>query len=131
MEGAFETPDLGSSDPVAAFQLQVWRRPIPVTVAALALRVLGGFTVWGLTPADPRLIVRMPIPLGAEESLSNTGRHAVAISPDGSHIVYSANGGLSLRPVDQLQATPLAGTSDSDGVGVPGARNPFFSPDGL
>ena len=131
MEGAFETTVRAASDPVDAPQLQVWKRPISATVAAIGLLVLGGLAVWGLTPADPRLIVRMPIPLGAEERLSNTGRHAVAISPDGSHIVYSANGGLSLRPVDQLQATPLAGTSDSDGVGVPGARNPFFSPDGL
>ena len=131
MEGAFETTVRAASDPVDAPQLQVWQRPISATVAAIGLLVLGGLAVWGLTPADPRLIVRMPIPLGAEERLSNTGRHAVAISPDGSHIVYSANGGLSLRPVDQLQATPLAGTSDSDGVGVPGARNPFFSPDGL
>jgi len=75
----------------------------------------------------------MPIPLGAEERFSNTGRNAVAISPDGSHIVYSANDGLTLRPLDQLQATPLAGTSESDGgsVGIPGTRNPFFSPDGL
>ena len=105
--------------------------PIPATVAALGLLVIGGLAVWRLTPADPRLIVRMPIPLGVEERLSNTGRHAVAISPDGSHIVYSANDGLSLRPVDQLQATALAGTSDGDGVGIPGARNPFFSPDGL
>ena len=133
MKGAFETAQSATTDATVVPQRQVWQRPIPATVAALALLGLGGLAVWNLTPAEPRLVVRMPIPLGDEESLSNTGRHVVAISPDGSHIVYSANLGLSLRPVDQLQATPLAGTSESDRVGgsPPGARNPFFSPDGL
>ena len=86
--------------------------------------------MWGLTPPDPPLVVRMPIPLGAEENFTNTGRPVVAISPDGTHIVYSANLGLSLRPVDRLEATPLAGTSEGTGGIVPGARNPFFSLDG-
>ena len=46
----------------------------------------------------------------------------VAISPQGTHIVYNANYSLWLRPVGQLQATRLAGTED--------ARGPFFSADG-
>ena len=131
MEGAFESVGVvapRSAGPTAPPPL--WQRPV-FAVAALALGLaLGGLAVWSLTRPNPPLVVRMPIPLGAGEIFSNAGRPVVAISPDGSHIVYAANGGLSLRPVDQLEATPLAGTSEGNAVGVPGARNPFFSPDG-
>jgi serine/threonine-protein kinase len=49
----------------------------------------------------------------------------VAISPDGSRIVYTTRGGpfhLVVRGLDQLGAKPIAGSE--------GARDPFFSPDG-
>jgi serine/threonine protein kinase len=49
----------------------------------------------------------------------------VAISPDGSRIVYTSGGSsfhLVLRQLDQLGAKPIAGSE--------GARDPFFSPDG-
>src|SRR5262249_58449035 len=56
--------------------------------------------------------------------------HDLAISPDGSYIVYRAGPGpgpaaqaeLVVRSLSDLDARPLAGTS--------GARNPFISPDG-
>ncbi len=110
-------------------QPALWQRPVSIAAIALVALALGGLAVWTLGPPEPPPIVRMPIPLGADETFSNTGRHAVAISPDGTQIVYSANLGLSLRPVDQLEATPLAGTSEGVGGGIPGARNPFFSSD--
>ena len=46
----------------------------------------------------------------------------MAISPDGSRVVYTANESLWLRPVDQLQAVQVPGTE--------GVRVPFFSADG-
>ena len=130
MGGTFETGVAASASPTPAAQLRLWQRPIPATISALVLLGLGGLAVWRPTPPDPRPIVRVPIPLGAEEVFSNTGRPVVALSPDGSHIVYAADLGLSLRPVDQLLATPLAGARETSGPGQPGARNPFFSADG-
>jgi serine/threonine-protein kinase len=64
------------------------------------------------------------------ERFSNTGRHAVAISPDDAHIVYGANGQLNIRRLDQLVATPIRGTEGPLTSLVESARNPFFSPDG-
>ena len=46
---------------------------------------------------------------------------AVDLSPDGTRVVYAANGALWLRSVDQLEAVAIAGTEN--------ARGPFFSPD--
>jgi serine/threonine-protein kinase len=54
------------------------------------------------------------------------GRRAIAISPDGSSLVYSGeqNGKsqLFIRPLDSFDARPIPGTE--------GAYAPFFSPDG-
>ncbi len=53
----------------------------------------------------------------------------VALSADGTRLVYTANQRLYLRPLDQLEPTPIRGTEvalDQGGA----ARNPFFSPDG-
>jgi eukaryotic-like serine/threonine-protein kinase len=54
------------------------------------------------------------------------GRKALGISPDGANLIYVGNHSgtaqLYLRPIDQFEAKPIAGTE--------GAYQPFFSPDG-
>ena len=53
----------------------------------------------------------------------------VALSADGTRLVYTANQRLYLRPMDQLEPTPIRGTEVAlDQAGA--ARSPFFSPDG-
>ena len=74
-----------------------------------------------LQSAPPR-VVRFPIPLAADQAFSFTTRVLVAVSPDGSHVVYTANNSLWLRSVDQLQAVRVPGSEDASG--------PFFSADG-
>ena len=51
----------------------------------------------------------------------------VALSPGGTHLAYTSAGGpkgfyIALRPLDRLEAQPIAGTDDG--------RFPVFSPDG-
>ena len=51
----------------------------------------------------------------------------VALSPAGTHLAYTSAGGpkgfyIALRPLDRLEAQPIAGTDDG--------RFPVFSPDG-
>ena len=123
MEGAFENVvvPMTPEEPAVA-RLQIWQRPAPAVIAALALIAIGSVAVWGLTrPAPPR-VVRFPIPLAADQAFSFTTRVLVAVSPDGSHVVYTANNSLWLRPVDQLQAVRVPGSEDASG--------PFFSADG-
>ncbi len=104
-------------------------------LAALAATIL----FWTLTGpgASPRStsmpVKRLTITLPDGEPLAlakfgplGVGRTAVALSPDGSQLVYVAerNGKaqLYLRALSQFDAKPLAGTE--------GAYSPFFSPDG-
>ena len=120
------TGDVAGPAEATVGQPRIWQRPMFATVALVFALALGGLAVWSLTPAASIPIVRMPIPLGTDEDFTSGGRHLVAISPDGRQIVYVADGGLWLRPTDQLQATAITATLEGEG----NARNPFFSPDG-
>jgi serine/threonine-protein kinase len=70
-------------------------------------------------PEDQTLALSRSTPLG-------WAHPAIALSPDGSNLVYVANLGttskLFLRPMSELEAKPIPGTE--------GAFCPFFSPDG-
>ena len=128
MKGTFETTASAPSEPGVGSTLPVWlrQRPITMAVSVLASLTVGGVAVWSLTrpaPPPPGLVARFSIPLAANQNFSNTGRPTVAISPDGSQVVHTANGSLWLRPVDQLQAVQVSGTEE-------GAIGPFFSADG-
>ena len=124
LEGAFETGVLPTVKSIAVPQPA--RRALPWVAGALLGGLVSGLTVWGImqpAPQSPAPVARFPILLTAEEEFLFTGRPIVALSPAGTHVVYTANNGLSLRPVDKLQSTPMLGTEAE-------ARSPFFSPDG-
>jgi serine/threonine-protein kinase len=76
--------------------------------------------------ALPQRAVRFEVVAAPGSPLMTLAGRAIAISPDASHLVYTASrNGISqlmLRDLSQLDATPLAGTE--------GATAPFFSPDG-
>jgi serine/threonine-protein kinase len=76
-------------------------------------------------PAQPVSRTVITLPAGQQLAGLEIGS-AVALSPDGTHLVYVARQGsmqqLYLRAMDGLESTPIPGTE--------GAVNPFFSPDG-
>ena len=129
LEGAFETTVSTPTGPTAVPQLQVWQRPVPVALAVLAALGLGGLAVWSLTPQPARAVARVMVGTtpATEPFSSNLPQRGLAISPDGTRIVYraSADGGsqLYVRPMDQLDGTSLF-RAERD------VANPFFSPDG-
>jgi serine/threonine-protein kinase len=122
MEGAFDTvptPQGVVSQPV------VWHSPKAVIVA-LALIAMTAFAVWILMrsgPSPPRPVARFSLTLPPAVTLTSTHSSVVAISPDGTRVVYGANNQLYTRTMDQTEATPVRGTEG-------GAEHPFFSPDG-
>jgi serine/threonine-protein kinase len=102
------------------------RRSRQLVAAFIAGCAVGALLLWALTrPGSPhahsptRLSLNLALPGAA--SLGSF----VAISPDGRQLVFSVEVGgqrqLYLRPLDQLQPTPVPGTD--------GANFPFFSPD--
>ena len=122
MEGAFETVGLPSS-PVAGPELKAWQRPLP----AAALVVILCLTVWILKPAPPleptfRFTFAVSVPPSVPVAAEGTNNE-VAITPDGTTVVYRGASGLQVRNVGQLQGVSLG---DTGSVGA----NPFVSPDG-
>ena len=98
-----------------------------------ALVVVGALALWGwLRPGPPttgtagvqRTVI--PLPAGRQLSIPQGGAFPLALSPDGSLLVYAGvregRTSLYLRPLDSFESTELAGTE--------GARQPFFSWDG-
>lgn len=101
------------------------RQLVPWTIAALCL-ILAAIAVWQYTNrgAPEAAIVRMRIesPSG---TVFDSRAPALALSPDGRLLSWSACDSicrLYVRPLDQLDAQPVAGTD--------GGAAPFFSPDG-
>ena len=90
--------------------------------AVIGLSAAVGFVTWQTKPTPPRPLRRFEIAPPEDSNLSNTSRHALALSPLGTHLVYNANGQLFLRQLDQTDAVPIRGTEN--------ASEPFFSPDG-
>ena len=98
-----------------------------VAIAATALAVLLGVAaLWGWLRPIPKPVSRYSVALPEGEALYTGNASRMAVSPDGSRLVYMGQGEqnsrLLVRDLDQLHATPLSGTE--------GAHNPFFSPDG-
>ncbi len=99
------------------------RRVFALAAAAILSAVVAAAVAWNLKPEPPpSRVQRYSIVLPPGHELSRLDRTAIAISPDGTNLVYNANGELYLRPLGELEARPLEGTR--------GATNVFFSPDG-
>ena len=102
--------------------------------SALVLSAVVAGTVWVLKPVPPRSepepVTRFAVTLTDADRLTNTDRHAIAVSPDGSQLAYTANHQLYLLRLDQLGAQPVAGTSGTPESPRSAGRSPFFSPDG-
>ena len=109
-------------EPVPVRRAPLWRRAMPVLAAVTITALLAGASVWLLTrPASPS-VVRTRIATSGSTALALGGADRdVAITPDGSRIVYRGNNQLLVRALDQLEPTVLT-------RGVP--RGVFISPNG-
>ncbi|HVS90119.1 MAG TPA: protein kinase [Candidatus Acidoferrum sp.] len=97
-----------------------------VALAAMVAAVLLGVLYFQRAPSEARAI-RAYIKPAANSSFLFTGQPSgFALSPDGRRLAYVASAPdgrtlLWIRPIDSLQAQPLAGTED--------VSYPFWSPD--
>ena len=126
------TPDTETTNAVAVPRLRVWQRPVPAMIAALALIAIGSLAAWTLTRPEPTpapSVVRFTIvPSDNAQVTLRGGSQNLAISPDGTQVIYqvgtgqSGTGRLNVRRFDQPVDAPLRGGD------VP--ASPFFSHDG-
>ncbi len=123
---------LGVTTPRAA-----WRRALPWGVAAV-LAIAASAATWLLKGPAPHAPVRVAINLPPGQRLAALNQPALAISPDGTNLVYVAVQGrdgegatnqgqpaiqqLYVRPLNSQETKPISGTE--------GAVGPFFSADG-
>ena len=96
-----------------------------VLIAAIVAGIVGGVTVWNLKPSAPGSVMRFSLTLPEDQVITTANRQSIAISPDGSRLVYVANRQLYLRSMSEMEARPIPGAADFSGIG-----GPFFSPDG-
>jgi serine/threonine protein kinase len=116
-----------AAPPPAPIQ-KTWRWSIGWMAAILIASAAVGIGVLYLKPTSPsaRQVSRFTITLPVGDQLAELQNLVIAVSPDGSRLVYVASHDgvpqLYLRSMDSLQASPLPGTEN--------ATAPFFSPDG-
>ena len=114
-------------DPIAA---PPKRQRIALPWGLAAMLAIGaawlGVRNWRLPTPTQRVVSRSVIELATDTSLVIADNRSLAISPDGTRVVYLGERGnrvqLYLRPLDRFNAEPIRGTENGNG--------PFFSPDG-
>ncbi|MEE9125421.1 MAG: protein kinase, partial [candidate division NC10 bacterium] len=105
-----------------------WKRAVTWSIA-LVISTTAGVAIWSLTVSSPpgqQPLTRFVLNLPLDHQLMVEDTPSIALSPDGTHLVYAAHRSghlqLYLRALDQFEVKPIAGTE--------GATHPFFSPDG-
>jgi serine/threonine protein kinase/Tol biopolymer transport system component len=108
-----------------------WKRTLPFLAASMFAAAIA-FWMFRLSPSVDRSVMRVNLDVApAERFDGSTGsvrpsRLAVAVSPDGRTVVFSAMRGgivqLFKRALEAEEAVPIPGTE--------GARGPFLSPNG-
>jgi serine/threonine-protein kinase len=113
-------------DRATAPPLAVRRRSVAaasvVFVAGAAVAALATWALMRTVTAKLQPMRFAIVPPDAQPLAINLADRDLAISPDGTHLVYVGRTQLMVRAIDQLDAVPLRG--------ITGARSPFFSPDG-
>ena len=107
----------------AADGMPVWRRVVMVLLllGGLAAAAAIGFNLRTRQAVPAAAVARFGIAVGESMQL-NASRGAVAISPDGTRMVFAADGRLYLRELSEFDARPVPGTERG--------FVPAFSPDG-
>src|ERR1700693_1655429 len=130
IEEASAAPAMGEPTALTKRIRARWREAQLWGVAFLLLAAVTSIAIWNRKSSSPIVsgpVSRIAITLPPGQPLAGLEIGiAVALSPDGTHLVYAARPGsiqkLYLCPLEGREAKPIPGTE--------GAVQPFFSPDG-
>jgi serine/threonine-protein kinase len=103
----------------------LWKRAIPIAAAVMVTAAIAGLAVWYFKPSPALPAVRFTIALGEGQAFSNPRRRLVAISRDGTQMIYVADTRLYLRSLTDPDVRVIPGSERERGV-----ANPVFAPDG-
>jgi serine/threonine-protein kinase len=128
LDGAFETTAIQvlASSPVAVVPPRpFWKRALPVLATALVVSTATAGVMWSLRPPkQPLEITRFSVPFPKDAVFTNTTRRYLAISPDGTRLVFAVSRRLYLRSMSEPVAKPITDQSPAN------QSSPGFSPDG-
>jgi eukaryotic-like serine/threonine-protein kinase len=99
-------------------------RVMSIAATAIVAGVLGAVAAWLLRPSSFPAITRLTLSLPAGTTLF-ANRSVVAISPDGTQVVYVTPSGLHLRVLSVFDTQVIRGSE-----GIFNISEPTFSPDG-
>src|SRR5688572_6772969 len=123
LEGAFDTSAPHGARTVAVARSGRPRLAVVGVIALLSGALFGAAAVWYMTRPAPPSVVRSEVTTTGAAVLSINGNDRdLAITPDGSRIVYRGENQLLVRALNQLTPTALTGLNMPRGV--------FISPDG-
>ena len=124
MEGSFEAPP--PEPDLVPSAVGLWRQVLPGIVGLFVGGAVVGTFLMVQAPLGTPRVTRFTIGSTDLEPMRAISQTALAVSPDGGHIVYRARTGtdaqLVARPIDSLETIPIPGSED--------AVSAFFSPDG-
>jgi eukaryotic-like serine/threonine-protein kinase len=104
------------------------QRVLPVAIATILTGTAVGAVAWKLRPSPPpSTVMRFTEALPQEAPITEWILPQIAISRDGTQLVYGANHRFYLRPVSESTARAIPGSDvgTTDNLG-----NPIFAPDG-
>ncbi len=108
-----------------------WRRLVPIAASMLVTAAVAGAAAWILRPtaiAPP--VVRFSVALPDGQRFPIAARRWLAISPDGSQLVYGTAGRIFLRAAGEFEAHAIAGMP-GESAAAGGTFYEFaFAPDG-
>jgi eukaryotic-like serine/threonine-protein kinase len=128
LENPYASGDGDARPGVPSSASRRWNRAWPIVLGAVGTAAVVVATMWLVAPkpAAPSLVTRFTYTLPEGRPLAlPTERHIIALSPDGSQMVYAASDRLYLQPLAELDAQAIQGTESPEGV-----TEPVFSPDG-
>ena len=112
------TPAAASSAPPTPAP-PLWRAlPVAAAIVVTAGATAGIFLATRPAPPIP-LVSRFVVPYGAEQVRTVTSRPALAISPDGTLVAYSANREIFVRPLADVGARILSRGSSANLAATP------------
>ena len=110
--------------PVAITEPRIKARQILLWASiTLILTIITGTVAWNIKTPESHRVIRFSYELPENQFFSYPYHQSLAVSPDGTQLVYSTPEGLYLRNENELVAKFIFGTNETP-------TTPFFSPDG-